>query len=80
MNSFGIFFDFEKIFRSIPRAHLFENLRFDIFIGFIADFRFPTFENFQRKKKVSENVREEFLGGFFLASKNSSDHPEGTPF
>ena len=52
MNFFRNFFDFKKFFRSIPRAHLFENLRFEFFIDFIADFQFATFSNFPRKKLV----------------------------
>ena len=71
-----MFFGVENFFRSIPRAHLFENLRFDIFKGFIADFRFPAFENFQRKKRFQKM----FGRNFFWRQKILQINPEGTPF
>ena len=53
MNFFGNFFDFKKFFRSIPRAHLFENLRFDIFYRFYNLFSISHFWKFSKKKKAT---------------------------
>ena len=62
MNFFGNFFDFKKFFRSFPRAHLFENLRFDIFYRFYNRFSISHFWKFSKKKKRLPKI---FWGKFF---------------
>ena len=52
-----------KNFSDQSRGHTFSKI-WDLifFIGFITDFRFPTFENFQRKIKATFNFRGNFFG------------------
>ena len=62
MNFFGNFFDFKKFFRTIPKAHLFENLRFDIFYRFNSRFSIFKFFKFSKKKMGTQmNFFENFF-------------------